>query len=363
MFSSEKKSKLLLGAKPERLPKKVIQKPEEPDTSDYDKRIEESSMRLKTLKKFADFFNMAVISNIYSQSYYLHKLFVDNKLLNVNKLDQFHYYYTDKLFDLLEKVKKGREDRINHIASRKVVIQDKIKNIDAHIDKYLENVRDSAKYKMSHSTKITTQLSALYNCLLANIDDFRYKSPSQITLFRKHLDSDAFYTVPAEVMPEILKFKETKTETNSYTYNEYTIERKLMGRLLKNLFGVTFIGSFLSGSTYFELFQITNTEDYFIYLEDTNTFKFVDFNLIKKYISDNTTKVKDYTDERNEYHLKLIEIKTMESNKDIFDPESIETLKMYLDKIESVELVEDIVDVDTERRIIESMLSLERLER
>jgi len=364
IFSSDKKSTLLLEEKE----KKNIEIQKKSDIiinkkPDYIIILEDSIEKLRKLQNLSKVFNYHILSNIYTQTLYIHNLFSDNKYLNINKLDQFHYYYTDKLFDLLDKIEANHYSKINNLISEKKLIEEKIKNIDNHIDQFLNNIKNSEKYKLSHASKITTQLSAIYNMLLCSFEDFRYKSHTELSSFKKYLSSEAFHIVPSTLYTEISKIEELPHKQNTYSYEEYTIERKLLKQLLNNLFNIDFICSFVSDSKYFELFKIQNTDIYFVYIENEILFKIIDFELIKNYINNKTTSINEYNIERNSYYKKLIDVKTELESENIFDTQTNETLKKYLTKIESVELIETIVDVDIERRILESMIKIEKLER
>ena len=78
--------------------------PEERNEIHRKKVIKESTDKLNKLKIYVNYFDFPYITSIYNQSLIIHDIFNSNKELNINKLDQFHMYYTDHLLELLQKI-------------------------------------------------------------------------------------------------------------------------------------------------------------------------------------------------------------------------------------------------------------------
>lgn len=333
--------------------------PEQRRRNEKKRILKESSDKLNRLKIYAHYFDFPYITSIYNQSLILHDIFVNNDDLNINKLDQFHMYYTDNLLELLQKIKKSHDEHYTIIVSQVKSYESKIRDLRDFITNIeINDIKDSDNIKARYSQNMIMQLNSIYNCLIDKFEDFRFKSPKQYKNYSSFKNSNLFYQIPSDVFASLVEF----TYDNNYKYQEYWIERKLLGKLQKNLFNIKFINVFICGELNFELFKIDETNDYFIYIPNSTVFKFVDYNTLKPYITQSTTKYGSYSVELETYTKKLTELKIKKDDIRNFDDKTLNTLKGYMEKIEDVDLVENITSIDVERQNLESMLKLERLE-
>lgn len=333
--------------------------PEERKRKEKERILKESKDLLNKLKIYVSYFDFPYITSIHSQSVMLHETFEYNDELNIYKLQQFHMYYTEHLLELLHKIKKSHDEHYTIVTSQVKSYEEKINNLKKYINDIVNNdVKDQSQMKARYSQTMVLQLNAIYNCLVDKFDDFRFKDSRNLKPFSKIKNSNLFYSISSEVFTKAIEYD----YTNNYQYKEFYIERKLLGKLQKNLFNISFINVFICGDLEFELFKIDDTNDYFIYIPSMCIFKFVDYNTLKEFVIESNTKYGAYKIELDSYNKKLTELKIKKDDVRKFDDKTLNTLKGYMDKIEDVELVEQLTSIDIERQNLESILNLERLE-
>lgn len=111
--------KIIINFFKRRQQKKVLNRIDKKDVSDnYPKKetdpyiviLSDSNKRIDKLKIYKNYFNHILLDKIIMQSETVHNIFESNKELKYNKLEQFHYYYTDHLIELLDKIKSNKEE-------------------------------------------------------------------------------------------------------------------------------------------------------------------------------------------------------------------------------------------------------------
>jgi len=321
--------------------------------------IESSKAKLKKLKQYKTFFNNKFINDIYDQCCTVHDIFTENKELSYKKLDQFHYYYTDNLFELLEKIKKSKEENISLYNSQIKTIESKIKANTTSLTEIgqFDKHKLTNKYKQ-YSQIMQLQLTAIYNCMVDNYNDFRYKKLGAFKPFFNSETSSLTWTIPNDIFLDTIHYN----SENQYKFESYHIERKLMGRLQKNLFDINFIGMCKSGDGYFEVFKINEINEYFIYIHDSGIFKAINFSKIADHCIEKNTQIGQLNVDTDKLKDKLIELKTKKDLIIELDSVVLDTLQKYLTKIEDIDLINKLTEVDIERKNLESILQLTQLE-
>jgi len=321
--------------------------------------LKESQDRINKMKIYARYFDNRVLTDILNQTEVVHDVFVDNRELSYNKLEQYHYYYTDHLVELLQKLKTSKDENNGVITSQVKSLENKIANGKKRSLQILhENIKALNNDKAQYAQYMSLQLASIYNCMVDNFNDFRYKKRVALTTYTAKNGTDLSWPLPSELFLQLTDYK----SENQYQWEDYHIERKLMGRLQKNLFLIDFVGTCLSGDTYFEVFKISDSEDYFIYTHDQGIFKFLDFRKIQDLCTTDNTTYGELNREIAEFEDKKVEIKSRLTEIKKIDSKVTETLKEYLKKIENIELMNTISEVDVERRNLQSILELTRLE-
>lgn len=321
--------------------------------------LNDSNKRINILKIYTNFFNNTVLNSIYNQTELIHRIFKDNKDLKYNLLEQFHYYYTDNLFELLEKIKKNCHEKTLILTTQINTIKEQINKLSSSIvNKEIESVTDNNKLK--YSRYISLQLNTIYNCLIDNFLDFRFIQKQQLYTYSidNYQYSNNFYLLPENVYNDLLIYDKDK----NYYYNEYFIERRLMGKLQKTLFNITFLDVYTYNNNLVELYIINDTQDYFIYIVDEGIFKLVNYNIFKKYTIKQNTITGQLINERNELKNKLVKKQKEIDSVSILDEATIKTLVAYETKIISDELINNFESIDVERLNLESILELTKLD-
>lgn len=325
--------------------------------------LDDSRKRLANLKVYKNFFDTKIVDDIYNQSEIIHKVFESNKELSYKKLEQYHYYYTDNLLELFVKLKKSIDENVSLLKTQIKIIDNKIDTTKKHnIDVVSGDLKNYENMKYKYASYASLQLSSIYNCLIDKFNDFRFVHTDRYVYFNRSIREDLFWIISSDLFIKINELN----ETNSYKWEGYTVERKLLGKLQKNLFIISFEGVLYTGSktSQVELFKIKETGEYFIYNPHTNVYKFVDYDMVKNYCVEQNTKynydlksLEELKQTKFELNSKLSDIVQLS-----FKDKVKNVLNQYLLKIEDVDLIEHLTNIDIETENLRTMIELERLE-
>jgi hypothetical protein len=334
-----------------------------------------SQKHLNDLKIYVNYFSEEdLMEKVHTQTQVIHEVFNENKDLNYKQLEQFHMYYTDHLLEVLKNLKKKYDEK-------NLVFKSQIKALKEIVSKHQEketkiNVdnKKANNNKAQYASFITLCLTSIYNCIVTKFDDFRFKSKDQLLklTYTYKYGLDFAWEVPMtifEKVTELLTDEMTDSKGQKlgapYKYNGYTIERNLLGRLNRHHYHVTFIGTFrLEGQEdYFELFQISDTEDYFIIHVEFGLLRFVDINVLSEFMKDRNTKLGQIvnTISENEDQIRDLTFKMKDTPR--FTGEIKEMMNKYIETISKQELITDFSTVDHHRRNLEAIMELERMVR
>ncbi len=318
--------------------------------------MNDSSNRLSDLKIYVNFFRNNTLNSIYNQTELVHDVFKTNADLKYRKLDQYHYTYTDHLIELLKKTKKAADDNYL-IADSQVNSQKKnIANLRESIASFEK--KDYLNKQMQYARYVTLQLSTIYNCLVDGFNDFRFISVRNFVSYSKTISDLDFFLLPDNIYNELIEYDIEK----NYTYENFFIDRLLMGKLQKSLFSIEFCEVFYNGNSKIELFKISDSNTHFIYIVDLNIFKIVDYTKIAQYVVQTNTKIGKIQTEIQVLTNKLHTLNQTLENTKSFDNKTLDILDKYLLKIEDINLIDHIAEVDLERRNLDSMLDLTLLD-
>lgn len=322
--------------------------------------IRDSQDKINKLKIYANYFDNRTLTDILNQTEVIHDVFDNNKELSFKKLEQYHYYYTDHLIELLQKLKTSKDENIAVIASQVKSLENKIANGKKKSNQILQgDIKKSDNAKAQYAQYMSLQLASIYNCMVDNFNDFRYKKRSVLTTYTAKTGTDLAWSLPSDMFIAMTDYN----PENQYKWEDYHIERKLMGRLQKYLFMIDFVGTCYSGDASFEIFKLSDSDgDYFMYNHAQGIFKFIDFRKISDLCTTDNTKYGELCREVNDFEDKKVEIQSRLTEIKKIDSKISDTLKDYLKKIEDIELINSISEVDVERRNLQSMLELTRIE-
>lgn len=303
--------------------------------------MSQSRRRLTRLKLLANFFENVDIIAIYIKTDIIHNLFNENQTLDFNKLELFHLQYTDSLIELLTKIKKKKENDL-------LAVINEININNRYIDAFEEKKNDSFETdRKIYSGIFSKHLKNLYKDLT---EDRAMLNWNDVLYFQKKYAAEFYRT---EVDEDKLK----PDSAPFYQYQDYCIERKLLGKLNIQNFKVRFICGYRVERNEYELFRIFQSDEHFI------------FNIEEKkmYLIDNSVLDSLNTNENESNQIAIIN-QLKDKNEDLREtmdikkktlPEDVESvLKDYLRNIESVDIMSKIFDVNEETNILRAMLNL-----
>ncbi|WP_278352823.1 hypothetical protein [Chryseobacterium gleum] len=302
--------------------------------------LSQSKRRLTRLKLLANFFEHIDIISIYIKTDIIHNLFQENTALDYNKLELFHLQYTDSLIELLIKIKKQKENDM-------LAVINEININNKYISGFEERRVDSFQTdRKMYSGVFSQHLKTLYQDLTedrftANWDNVLY--------FHKKYAREFYRTDADETLLKSDSFP-------SYQYKDYSIERKLLGRLNIQGFKVRFVCGYLIETHDYELFRIFQTDDYFIFSVDEKKLYLFDKELDKLDISENQSNQSSIIDQLKSKN-ELLE-HTMNERKRFLPAEVEAVLKDYIRNLENMDIMSKIFDFNEETNILRAMLNL-----
>jgi hypothetical protein len=303
--------------------------------------MSQSKRRLTKLKLLANFFENVDIISIYIKTDIIHNLFQENKELDYSKLELFHLQYTDSLIELLTKIKKQKENDMLAV----------IKEIEVN-NKYIANFEEKhtdgfeTERKM-YSGIFSNHLKNLYKDLTE--DKFRLKWDSVLYFYKKY--ASEFYR--SNVDEELLK----SGAFPAYQYQEYQIERKLLGRLNIQNFKVRFVCGYSTTGNEYELFKIFQSEDHFIFDIEGRKMYLIDPKKMEKLDTmPNESNLGTIVSQLKSKNEQLEE--TMNERKKILPEQVINVLKDYIKNLENTDIMSKIFDINEETNILRAMLNL-----
>lgn len=301
--------------------------------------MSQSKRRVTKLKLLANFFENIDIISIYIKTDIIHNLFQENKALDFSKLELFHLQYTDSLIELLTKIKRQKE-------SDMLAVINEIDVNNRYIVNFEERRVDSFETdRKMYSGIFSRHLANLYKDLIEE----RFTIDWNNVLYFNKKYATEFYR---EADEELLK----SDPLPSYHYQDYEIERKLLGRLNIQNFKVRFVCGYLIGRNEYELFKIFQSDDHFIFNVEEKKMYLIDDQLEKLDISENQsnqTTIINQLKNKNEY----LE-QTMNEKKRVLPAEVESVLKDYLRNLESIDIMSKIFDFNEETNILRAMLNL-----
>ena len=302
--------------------------------------MSQSRRRLTKLKLLSNFFENIDVISVYIKTDIIHKLFEENKTLDYNKLELFHLQYTDSLIELLTKIKKKKEHDLLAVINE---ININSQYIDAFEEKKIDSFETDRKF---YSGVFSEHLRKLYKDLT---EDKFTVNWNDVLYFHKKYAVEFYRTVVDETKLKL-------SNVPSYQYQDYSIERKLLGKLNIQNFKVRFVCGYRLGRDEYELFKIFQSNEHFIFNIEEKRFYLIDDELSGLDTSENQSNQASVMHQLKRRNEELEE--TIHENKRIL-PEGVDNvLKDYLRNIENVDIMSKIFDVNEETNILRAMLNL-----
>lgn len=314
---------------------------------DQDKKIlKKSKQRLQKLRLLSNFFDKTELISIIIKTELIQSYFDTSSPndLDINKLELFHLQYTDSLITLLEKIKKQKEAQILAV----------YKEIDANrdfIDSYVS--KEAGKKSFSTDKKYQNALmSEFLKTYYGNLTDIR----KELNI-KKIRDLSNNYAVEYYRKTAKLEFLLSLPSSRYYNFDNVDVERKLLGKLNSNNFKVRFVCGYNVNNQVFELYQISATADDFIWNLQTNEFYFLaDDIAVLLDRTPNASATQNIADDLSQRNEELKE--NAEKMKTELPGEVLEILQKYKETLDNQEIINQVINVDEEMNILNSMLNL-----
>lgn len=323
--------------------------------------LSDSNKKMNKLKMLCSFFNDSVLNEIKDKTELINNIFEKNIDLEYKKLEQFNYYYTDNIIILLSKLKKDKEQNVIILGEKASYLKKKIaeKNINNINIKNIENQRKVFEINVSD---LCRNIFMFLSQKQYNDFYFEDKFKNDLDLLKKHPEEKTFY-IEEDMHESICDFN----VDDCYFAKKYYIGKKLLGKLNKNMFKLSYCGTFVidkhDTDSKFYMFNINDSNDYFIYYPNKNIFKSIDSTILLKYIRTNNTnwyhlsnEIDKLIDEYNDVDRSINNIKIISDDKDLMN-----TLNQYLEKISSDDLIKSLNDIDQDRKFLDDVLKLEQI--
>lgn len=302
--------------------------------------MSQSKRRLTKLKLLSNFFENVDIISIYIKTDIIHNLFNENKALDYSKLELFHLQYTDSLIELLTKIKKKKENNL-------LAVINEININNQYISTFEERKVDSFEMdRKMYSGIFSKHLKSLYKDLTE--DQFTLNW-NDVLYFHKRYATE-FYRTEADESK--LKFHPVP----SYQYQDYSIERKLLGKLNIQNFKVRFMCGYRIERNEYELFKIFQSDEHFIFNVEEKRLYLIDDELAYLNTSENESNQILIINQLKNKNEELEE--TIDERKRALPDDVESVLKDYLRNLESVDIMSKIFDVNEETNILRAMLNL-----
>lgn len=307
--------------------------------------LKESNKIISKLQLLANFFEDDIIYKIFLRSQVIQKLFENNPELDINKLDLFHLQFTVTVIELLKKIKRTNEQNVS-------VLYDEIrlnKELAETLSSSVLSELDFNEDKQRQAIKLGISLRKLYQVLSDNSREYPFSN--NLETFSDYA-ADFFHAVPPERLSLLIQYK----PDDVYAHPHAAIHRKLMGLLCKYDFKIVFQHGLKAGNLFAELYRIQDTDRYFLFFPSrglfllTNMSQFTDLDFSNE-VSKKTKIVQELQHKNSALEMQAGIIKTSV-------PEEIrKLLAEYLDKIEDVNFLQNLSNVDVQANILKTMLN------
>lgn len=316
--------------------------------------ISASNKQLNKLKLLSSFFNNDLIISIKDQTEIVNEIFSKNKDLNYKKLEQFNYYYTENLLELLGKLKKVKEENILILNEKLIKAKNNIADVKINkIDlKKIENERKK------YANVVSEFLAAIYRDLTGYFNNIKNPHAHRDTKFLDVCSYENYYNIEFDFYEKLASIN----QDTCYFSNNYALEKKLVGKLNKNVFNIQYLYTFRTknGDEAY-IFLIKDTVDYFVYVPDKMSFKLIEpTEVIPLAISANSS----WSIITNKLETELNKVEQLEdkikNEKYITDPTLISTLEEYLKKVSDDSILSSLSEIDVDRQFLDEVLKLEQ---
>ncbi len=322
----------------------------------------DSRKLLDRFKILCGFFKHKVLDEILEQSELIYNIFEKNAELNYRKLEQYNYMYTENMIAMISKLKKSREESIIILTEKLSGALKKVSKVETKSIDFKRHANEEKKYAAHISHVLTLAYRELCDPTHDKFTDgHRETTVMAPSYYIERMPDANVFGIPDDVFETLCDYN----ESDFYYPTLYIIQRRLMGRLNKNVFNITFHYTFKSESNmYLYVFSIKDTSDYFIFVPHKSLFKLVNStDILPSYIIESNSSWGRMSHELQDM-LDKVEKLQLEINKQrsLYEPDVIEVLKKYLDKINDEQLTSNLNEIDADRLFLEELLKLKKFD-
>jgi len=307
--------------------------------------IRDSQKKNESLRLMANFFNNVHLINILIRTKIIHNLFENNRTLDINKLELFHIQYTNSLMDLMLKIKRSKEQKYLSTTDEIHIKEDFIQRLLLEVNKI-----QFADLIRGHAEKMSMKLAALYR-MLETSQETAF-SWDEIFNFSNSIQAEYYRPITIEQYEQL-----TMHQQSVYSNRYVKIEKKLMGRLNVLKFKIKFLCGFTCNNTILEVFEFRDSNDKFIYINSEKAlylinpinYDGIDFNKNSSTKQQIIDQLKMDVSGLKQY---------LGSIKSSLSEEVQMVLKNYLEKISSVDFLDELQNVDEQTNILKAMLNV-----
>lgn len=311
----------------------------------YVQIIKDSNRKLVVLKLLSNFFNHKDLVGVLVRTKVIHSLFQKNETLDINKLELFHIQFTNSLIELFQKIKKSKEQQYNLISDEIYINNDIIAKLKFEIGE--EKFSDQTK---EHAQKMSKKMEQLYQIFASDSNSFF--DWSDIMSFSDTVKSEFYREISIDQYEKL-----TTTSKKNYENKYAKFEKKLLGRLNILNFKIKFLCGLVCNNEIIEVYEFRDSNDKFIFIGNEKSFLFIETESIKDIdLSKNNSAKGDIIAQLQEKNALLeLELGSIKTSL----PENVSAvLKDYLNKISSVDFLEDLQNVDEQTNILKTMLNI-----
>ena len=307
--------------------------------------IKDSNRKLVILELLSNFFNHKDFVGVLVKTKIIHTLFQNNKALDINKLELFHIQFTSSLIDLFQKIKKSKEQQYLLITDEIYINNDIISKLKSEIgdEKFSEQIK-------AHAQMMAKKIEQLYEIFVTENNSFF--DWNEIMTFSDKIKSEYYREISIE------QYEKLTSATKSLYENKYVkFEKKLLGRLNILKFKIKFLCGLVCNNEIIEVYEFRDSNDRFIFTGNDKSFYFLADGMAKgvDLSKNNSVKGEIITQLLDKNNLLESELGTIKTSL----PEGVQgVLKEYLDKISSVDFLEDLQNVDEQTNILKTMLNI-----
>lgn len=307
--------------------------------------LEKSEGVIQQLSDLSTFFEEPMLIKIYLQSQVIHKLFEDNKDIDINKLELFHLQFTTTLIDLLYKI-KTKNERVVGMYKHEIELNNEM--IEKLRQKMIQDGGFDAE-KQKQTQRMSKSLRDLYTAIYYKSNEYPFKE--DINSFSINYYKDYFFESEQEIVDNLILYNKEDVYRNPYAI----IDKHLLLALGQANFNVKFFAGVKVYPILLELYKIQTEDIYFLYWPVKNLFLKCDINLFPFQNWDAEMSKKEQT-VRN-LHKKNSKLETnIKNTYKYLSHEIVELLDEDYKAITNIDFLASLEDIDTQANILRSML-------